>query len=215
MRAVESSGNDGYQIVTDYMEALRANDAKTGRHSYEILQQDLNRNRNSSYCGGIISAYNGCYPVWAFVEIIPFGDFVHFYKFCGNAFQCKDMIDQYYLLQTTKELRNAAAHNNCIINDISSKNSRYKCNHGMLRALDSISKSTRDRKLLNEHLRQIVTLLYTHSVIVTSDGIHRMERDALHKLTARMYQHIDYYSGNPTILSGFGFLKSAIDIFFP
>lgn len=215
LKAVEASTNDGYQIVLDYMALLQQKDEENDTHRLDALKNELLRNLDNPYCGGIIAKYDGCYPVWAFVEIIPLGSFIHFYGFCADQLSRKDMKDDYYLLTTVKNLRNAAAHNNCIIHDMGAKDSTHKTNYNVLKALSSISKATRNNKLSNVRMQQIITLLYTHSVIVTSDGVHNSEKAALVDLCQRMYYHIDYYADNDAILTSFDFFKKAVDILFP
>lgn len=214
LNAIEQGNEDGYLIVTDYMQELAADDALNGTHRKETLDAELLRNLNNPYCGGIIANYNGHYPVWAFVEIIPLGSFVHFYGFCAKRLKRKDLTDDFYLLSAVKKLRNAAAHNNCLIHDMGAKDSPHKTNYKVLQALSGISKSTRNSKLQNVRMQQIVTLLYAHSVIVTSSGVHEYEKGQLQEIVKRMHQNIDYYSGNDVILTNFSFFKKVVDILY-
>lgn len=214
LRSIEESDNDGYQIVEDYFERLRTNDAINNTNRHDGLISELNRNRNNPYCGGIIEKYGDCYPIWAFIEIVPLGTLIHFYGFCYDQLNSKDLKDGYYLLITIKELRNAAAHSNCLIHDMGAKDRKHKPNYGMLRALEGIGKATRDNQLKNERMRQIITLLYVHAILVTSAGVHEHTKDNLKDLVSRMYRHIDYYDGNENILASFGFFKNAVDILF-
>jgi len=214
IRAIEDSTDDGYQIVEDYQTKLRADDAINNTYHYDSLVRDIERNRNNPYCGGIIDKYTGCYPVWAFVEIIPLGTMIHFFGFCARKLQRKDLTDDYYLLKTIKDLRNAAAHSNCIIHDMGTKDSRYKTNYSVLRALKGISKATKDSQLGNARMQQMITLLYAHTAFVTSKGVHDHTKDLLQGLVDRMYHHIDYYDGNENILKAFDFFRKAVDILF-
>ena len=214
LREIEQAGEDGYQIVKDYMNYLLAKDEESGTHRLNVLKNDLLRNLDNPYCGGIIAKYDGCYPVWAFVEIIPLGSFIHFYGFCANRFDSKELNDDYFLLTNIKKLRNAAAHNNCIIHDMGAQDSKHKTNYKVIQSLSSISKTTRNKRLRNERMQQIVTLLYTHSVIVTSSGVRNTEKAALKNLVDRMNHHIDYYKDNDVILSNFAFFQKAVDILF-
>ena len=84
----------------------------------------------------------------------------------------------------------------------------------MLRALDVISKATRNNQLCNERMRQMVTMLYLHKTIVKSDGVHERAGQKLHETVERMYKNIEYYSGNDNILTSFEFFKKSVDIFF-
>lgn len=214
LNAIEQSDEDGYQIVLDYMQQLEDDDAINNTRRKDTLDKELQRNLDNPYCGGIIANYNGDYPVWAFVEIIPLGSFVHFYGFCAKRLNRKDLTDDFYLLSAIKKLRNAAAHNNCLIHDMGAKDSKHTTNYKVLQALSGISKSTRDIKLQNVRTQQIVTLLYAHSVIVTSPGVKEYERGQLQEIVERMYRHIDYYSGNDVIVTNFSFFKKVVDILY-
>lgn len=214
LHAIEDSSDDGYQIVEDYIEELKTKDELNSSHHYDALQSELIRNKDNPYCGGIIDKYDGCYPAWAFVEIVPLGTMIHFYGFCADKLGRKDLKDEYYLLKTIKELRNAAAHSNCIIFDMGTKDSKYKPNYSVLRALNGISKAVKDSQLGNERMRQMITLLYAHTVFVTSDGVHTHTKDMLVELVQRMFHHIEYYEGNENILAAFNFFKKSVDILF-
>lgn len=215
LQALENSSEDGYKIVEDYYEYLKDEDKKNGTHKYSNLEKEIGRNGNNPYCGGIIRSYNGRFPMWAFIEIIPLGSFINFFKFCANRFEDKFLENDFYLLKTIKELRNATAHSNCLINEMGVKNSHYSTNYHVLRALDQISKSSRDSQLKNECMRQIVTLIYLHSAIVTSEGVHERAKKDLNSVADRMFKNIDFYSNNSNILAFFAFFKKTVDILFP
>lgn len=65
---------------------------------------EINRNKRSIYCRDIIEKYEGNYPVWAFIEIVSFGELVGFYHYCAKRYSDKEMIDDYYRLLTCKKL---------------------------------------------------------------------------------------------------------------
>lgn len=214
LRVIEDSDDDGYQIVDDYYKSLKLFDASNGSHRYDLLQKELSCKLNNPYCGGIIEKYDGCYPAWAFVEIISLGTMIHFFRFCADKLEDKILKDEYYLLITIKEIRNAAAHSNCIIHDMGTKDSRHKTNYSVLRALKGISKATKHSQLGNERMRQMITLLYAHTVFVDSEGVHKRTKGILDEIIERMYQHTDYYSENENILKAFDFVKKSVDILF-
>lgn len=214
IHAVEDNNNDGYQIVEDYIQSLKDADSQNGTHRYEILSAELDRNKGNPYCGGIIEKYSGGYPVWAFVEIISLGSLIHFLRFCAMQFNDSLLQDYFYLLMTIKELRNAAAHSNCIIHEMGKKDSKAKPNYSMLRALSGISKAQRDSQLGNERMRQMITLLYTHSVLVSSAGVRRRTKQNLDELVVRMNEHQEYYTDNENIKAAFAFFQKAVDILY-
>lgn len=213
--AVEQAHEDGYQIVLDYFDALKQSDTEKGTRRFDSLRTELDRNRDNSYCGGIIHKYDGDYPIWAFVEVIPFGSLIHFYNFCAKRFGRKDMQHEFFLLLCIKELRNASAHNNCILHDMLAKDQKGRPDNGMIQKINVIPAETRSRQLANERMRQLCTLLYAHTVFVQSAGVHKATEKLLHELVGRIDHHSDYYRSNPAVQSAFGFLKKTIDIFFP
>ncbi len=102
------------------------------------------------------------------------------------------------------------------------KDSAHAVNYGLLRELMSrsqaadieITKATRKNQLKNARMSQIATLLYAHSIMITSEGVYTRTRQLLFELVDRMYHHIDYYEDNKTILSSFDFFQKMVDIFF-
>ena len=211
LRRVMQKGEDGYQIVSDYRASLNS-DQKA------ILDGEITRNIGNTYCGAIISKYNNAYPVWAFLEVIPFGRLVSFYGFCADRFSECEMKDNYYRLLTCKEIRNAAAHSNCLLNDLRAGTVTHKTNADVTKELMKISgmkNTVRKKRMSNARIQQIVTLLYMHKKIVLSDGIKKSEADELNKVVTRMFKNIDYYKTNQMIKANFDFLKLVIDNWFP
>ena len=211
LRIVDKDDNeDGYSIITDYINSLN----ETQKAS---LENEINRNVNNIYCGEIVNKYQKDYPIWAFLEIIPFGRLVSFYQFCAERFSDKVMTSNYFILLTCKEIRNACAHSNCILNELSSNTQKHNTSYRVMKELSTIpalSSTTRKRKMSNAHLQQIVTLLYFHKKIVTSQGVHDAQAKQLHLLIDRMFKNIQYYDTNENIKTSFEFLKRIIDNWF-
>lgn len=211
LKEIELREGNGYQIIEDYFSTIQCKDRQNHGKSHERLIADIRRQEDNPYCGGIIKKYDGCYPVWAFLEIISFGTFIDFYRFSGSHLMDKEISDKYYLLRTIKDLRNAAAHSNCLIHDMGAKDSRFRPDYGMLRALNKISKAVKDNQLKNERMRQMVTLLYAHTVFVNSPGVRRHTGEKLQLLTTRLFRHREFYRSGNNILEGFSFFKAAVD----
>lgn len=216
IKNIQESGNDGYTIVDDYFDNLKQQD-KTNPDSnkYDHLWYEIYHKTNNPYCGDIIQKYNPKYAIWSFVEVVSLGTFIHFYKFCADQLNDKEMKDDFYLLMATRELRNAAAHNNCIIHDMGAKNNIHSLNYNVSRWISNggISREVKNNKVSNIRMMQIVTLIYTHSYLVTSSGVHNRVKLSLNELVRRMFENIDYYSGNDTIITNFNFFKRIVDIY--
>lgn len=210
LRNVSYNTEDGYKIVDDYRNSL-------SQKQQDIMEEEINRNSTNTYCSGIVQKYAADMPVWAFLEIIPFGRMISFYKFCADRFKDKRMQNNFYLLLTCKDIRNACAHNSCILNDLSIGNAITKTKAGVHKALaqiSSLSKNTRSKKMSNERIQQIVTLLYTHNTLVTSPGVKKKTSEKLHDLKQRIKKNSLYYEKNTQIKSSFDFLLTVIDNWF-
>lgn len=214
LKKCELNSEDGYAIVTDYFNHLQTNDKKYNSANYDKLSSELRRNQDNPYCGGIISSCSDGYAIWAFVEVVSMGTLLDFYKFCAERFGDKDMTNDFYLMNSVRHLRNAAAHNNCIINDLRAKDRTFQPDRKMMAALSTIRKETRDKRLLNIRMLQICTLLYTHKKL-GSDAANEATRKILNDLLDRMTRHKEYYKSNTMLSGNFSFFVKVIDIFFP
>jgi hypothetical protein len=209
MKAMEDSDCDGYDIVNSF---------KISQNVYQqkILKSEIIRNKSNPYCGDLCNKYFDNFPAWSFIEIIPFGRYIYFYKHCAEVWKDKDMEDEFYLLLAIKDLRNATAHNTCILNDLRPGTSLYKTNNKVVNALARIDKTryVRRKKMSNARIQQIVTLLYDHKLFVKSEGVHEYQCSVLNKLTDRMLNNIEYYKDTPMISTTFYFFKDIIDTWF-
>lgn len=200
-----NKSEDGYSIVKDFM-------VNQGQNK-QVIEKRIIEKCNNCYVGDIIQHYDGNYPAWTLIEIISFGDYLKFYKFCADRWHDKDLLNDFYLMKDVKALRNAAAHNNCILNDITIKDSKHKTNHAVKISLKTIKHQRNDKHLSKEKTRQIVTLLYTSIHIITSVGVKSKIKNQLIFFKKRVYR--DYsYDFNPKLKATFDYLFDAIDIYY-
>lgn len=210
INTIERTSKDGYIEVEEYINELKSKD------EYDSLQIELSKSMNSTYCKEMTQKYHDDYPVWVFIEIIPFGRLVNFYMFLANKIGDKKMIDEAYLLKNVRELRNACAHNNCILNDLKSGTAIHKTNYGILKELSNcgISNDRISKRMSNVRIQQIITLLYLSKRIITSKGILEFHGNILNELKDRIEHHIEYYSKNLLIYGNFTFLSKIIDMWY-
>ena len=210
LRKMDEYNEDGYQVVQDYIDSLDEKQRK-------IFDSEINRNKGNIYCGDIIAKYEGAFPIWAFIEIVPFGRLVAFYGFCADRFSDKSMKDTFYRLLTCKEIRNASAHSNCILNNLKAKTAAHSTNAAVtseLMKIKGMNTNFRKNRMSNARIQQVVTLLYTHKDMVESEGIKRSESEDLKKIMERVDKNYDYYNTNPMIKGTFDFLKLVLDSWF-
>lgn len=213
---IEAHGEDGYGIISDYLRNCDNRDASGNVLNQTIADRD--KGKSSVYVASLLDKYpKRDYPVWVFLEVVSFGTFIHFLKFCADRFNDKKMKDEFYLLQTVKGLRNACAQNNCIMNDLVSGSPTHKVSNSVSRAVGGVKgvgKGMRQSKLNNERIQQITTTLYMHSLIA-SEGVRSHRAVSLAEFKERMNKHSEYYSGNCQIVSFFDYLSKLIEAWFP
>ena len=210
LRKMDDYNEDGYQVVQDYIDSLDEKQRK-------IFDSEINRNKGNIYCGDIIAKYKDAFPIWAFIEIVPFGRLVAFYGFCAERFSDRSMKDTFYRLLTCKEIRNASAHSNCILNNLKAKTAAHSTNAAVtleLMKIKGMNTNFRKNRMSNARIQQVVTLLYTHKDMVESEGIKRSESEDLKKIMERVDKNYDYYNTNPMIKGTFDFLKLVVDSWF-
>ncbi len=212
---IEQAGEDGYSVVRDFLASYDRVGPTGG--IINRTKVEIARGESSPYVAGVLAKYPDFgFPVWVFLELVAFGTFIYFYRFCAERFNDKAMLDEFYILQSVKCLRNACAHNNCVLNDMSSGRPMFKPRSAVSAAIgriDSIGRDQRRSKLSNDRLQQVATVLYMHKKLA-SPGVHENRCRSLWALVDRMFKHADYYSGNYQITSGFEFIAKLVEAWF-
>lgn len=221
LRYAERYNEDGYGVCFDYIKSLN-------EKQYTTLKIELDRCSTSDYCKGLVENYSlnlpinrvnltNNIPIWVFLEVISFGRLTSFFGYCSERYQSKKLKNEFYMLMACKSLRNACAHNSCIINDLRPSTNTHDTSYIVSKELSKIcqiSKKTRQKKMSNMRIQQIVTLLYTHKTIVTSKGVHDKAVDILLNLAKRINKNKDFYAKNTMISSSFQFVITVIDKWF-
>ncbi len=206
---------DGYKIVNMYLEK-DFNDEKFSKK----VHNDILKKVGSKYYHKIFSKYDidkdkklENIPVWEFLEIITFGDLVNFYEFFAKEYKLKNEIDNVFILREIVKLRNAVAHNSCILCDLDKKDNNFAPDFKIVHYLDNcgVEKKTRQNKLSNSRIRQITYTLYMFNKIVTSTGVKlNVTNDINNLFYGRILLHKEYYNNNELLKSIYGYFDKII-----
>lgn len=206
---------DGYRIVNRYLEQDFYN-VKFPKKVHNSIFKKV----GSEYYQKIFSKYDldkdkklENIPIWEFLEIITFGELVNFYDFYTNEYKLKDENKDVYILRDIVKLRNAVAHNNCILSELNMKKNKYPPSYKIIQFLNNcnIGKDTRSKKLSNSRIRQITYTLYMFNEIVTSDGIkNNVKKDINELFFDRIIKHKEYYNNNELLKSIYCYFKKII-----
>ena len=206
---------DGYRIVNMYLEKDFNDEKFPGK-----LHSSIFKKVGSEYSERIFSKYDinkdkklENIPIWEFLEIITFGELVNFYDFFAKEYYLKNESRKVFILREIGKLRNAVAHNSCVLCDLDKKNNKYAPDYKIHDFLNKcgINKDTRDNKLSNSRIRQITYTLYMFNVIITSDGVKQnVAKDINELFFDRIIHHKEYYNNNVLLKSIYNYFEKII-----
>lgn len=198
LREIEKKpGEDGYELVKRFL----AKDIK-----FANLKK-IKGHKVSLYCQGLIDKYYPYFPIWAFVEVISFGQLAHLCNYYKEIYGTA--IADNILLNSVRDIRNACAHSNCLVYNLVSKDNRpHQSVKNRVKKIKGFGKGIIDKKLRNKFIYDFVCLLYAYDEIVPdcTSKDHRYE-ELDHLFNDRMKKHEEWFRKNNIIASTYIFLK--------
>ena len=203
---------NGYKVVNMYLEK-DFNNEKFPKKVHNSIFKKV----GSEYYNKIFSKYDmdknqqlENIPVWEFLEIITFGELVNFYEFFSKEYNLENELKNIFILREVVKLRNAVAHNSCVLSELDKKDNLHRADTLVINYLREceVGKETRNNKLSNSRIRQMTYALYMFNEIVTSMGIKKNVTEEIKELFfGRIIYHKEYYNNN-------GLLKSVYTYFY-
>lgn len=198
---------DGYQIVQRYI-------AKNTRlQSLLTIQQ----HKTSEYSRRLIDKYYPYFPVWVFVEVISFGELTHLCSYYEDLYHVQ--IINHSLLNSVRDLRNASAHNNCLINHLYIGD--FIPDPNIVRMVNQLSiagKTSVRKKMKSKIINDFVCLLMAYNTIVTSPITKQQRYMELHELFDERFvrgENREWFKTNSIIASSYSFIKKMLDSMCP
>ena len=200
----ESANNDGYVVVDKFLKDK--NNKPKALKSFEkgnsnIYQKDL---IEKYYIKQQDGTYKNFFALWNFIEILGFTEFVKFYIF---YFEKQDENSQ--LAFSISKLRNAAAHNFCILHNL--KNNRVlsftssKILQTKIRQMSIFSPYHKLQQLNNPLFHDCVCLLYLTKQICPQKMKRKLNKKIVN-FFRRSIKHSYYFKDNEIIKSSFSFI---------
>lgn len=213
---------DGYDIVSDFLsqnqyiisklEAISTSPYTANLiKKYFTLQSSYNTAKRKVI--HTIVNYNDC-PAWVLLETLSFGDLIKFYAFYYKVPSSTIISPQ--IINLVKSLRNGAAHNNCILADLTSGSSKAppKEIHHAIKKISSISTTQRKKKLLCRSMLEFVSLLYVYKLVVSENVKYHRINELKSLFLERMKQKKTFFRDNELIKSNYAFARKVINDFF-
>lgn len=195
---------DGYSIISTFFA------------NHPSVAERIQEKGENSYCATLIHRHSGHFAVWSIVEILSFGDLLNLCDLFYNTWDGEKInVGNFRIV---KFLRNAVAHNNCLINNLADNDgSGFKQNrtaNRMLAQIPEISAGVRAKKMGNRFVHDFVVMLCCYDEIVSSHDVkqHKMQR-LKDFVDVRCVRNREWFRGNALICSNYNFMKKVVDKF--
>jgi len=211
----EIPDEDGYKIVNLYLEQ-DFNDKEHPRRIHDSIKKKV----TNEYYHQIFSKYDmdkdtkiENIPIWEFLEIITFGELINFFDFFTKYYVLDD--NKYiFILREVNKLRNAVAHNSCVLCELDKKDNMHRVDTLVINYLKDcgIGKENRNTKLSNSRIRQITYTLYMFNIIVSSEGVkNNVKHDITKLFYGRIILNSKYYNNNGLLKSIYNYFDKIIE----
>lgn len=198
---------DGYSIVQIYLET----DYTRKKDLYDKIgnsaASDLIRKRKET---------GDNYALWEIVEVMSFGKFIDLYQLYYSTYKSTE--DYSSFLWSIKFLRNAAAHNNCLLNSLKAPYNitihKTKEIQSELAKIKVISSKQKDKWMSNPVIHDFICLVFVYVRLLKSKGTKQHGIEELGNLfTKRMLENKIYFEGNDTIVESYIFVAKITSYF--
>ena len=190
---------DGYDIIRRFVT------------KYERSCQNIQKHKSSEYCRELIEKYYPYFSAWVFVELISFGDMVKLYEYYTERYPGR--LKDSDLLYSIRDLRNATAHSNCLINKLQKGTNKPSVKIiKFVSNIDGIGASMRKNKLSNKFLYDFVTLLYVYNEFINADVVKEKRFKQIQEfIDGRAIKNKEYFDKNECIKTAYFFVKKVVD----
>lgn len=199
----KNNKENGYEIIKKLYE------------KYPYIEKKISAKSNNSACSDLINKYYNNFAIWNIVEVLSFGDFIKLYEMYYEKYPSKASMKSF--LWPVRFLRNAAAHNNCLLNSLKIPYER-KINPNekivnIISKIKGLPKKSK-KKMQNPIIHDFVVALYVFCNIVSSEGVKENYLTELKDFVDnRMIRNKDYFLKNQLIVSYYKFIKKILDYF--
>ena len=194
---------DGYDIVRKFI----ATD-----DNFRLLKR-IRSHKSGEYCKDLIEKYYPYFPVWVFVELISFGDLLYFCSFYEKIYGVQIINNK--LMNTVRDVRNAAAHSNCLLNKMTEKiDSTKQVNNeisSFIIGMKNISKTSRVNNLSYKFTNSFVTVLYVYDSLMNEIPKQKRYKEIQEFMNGRVVKNKQFFQSNSKIVGVYNFHKKVID----
>lgn len=200
---VDNDKENGYDIIDELFS------------KYPYIKENIQNKKGKSACADLIEKHDGAFAVWNIIEVLSFGDFTMLYRLYYEKYQGEKSLGEY--LGSIKFLRNAAAHNNCLLNTLKMPYGitikRNKQLSNFISQIPEINSNSRNKKMKNPVIHDFVALLYVFNEVAGVNIKKYTMQELQDFINDRVPRQKDYFEKNEIIKSHYKFIKKIIDYF--
>lgn len=200
LRDFNKTDEDGYEIIEEF-----------NRRNPDTIEEIIKK-KNGSTCSELITKYGNDFAIWNIVEVLSFRQTIALF-----SLYCERQMPNIRLenaLFSVRKLRNAAAHNNCLINNLQ-KAEDFRYNRDVVQFIKDnipdIKESKISRWMKHPVIHDYIVLLYTYCQVVPQPTKGKAMTELKDFYEGRMLKHKEYYQKNQVIQSAYEFTKKIID----
>ena len=201
----ENPADDGYTVVESFLETHNR-----VRHFIENLNNSTN-----FYNRQVFDKYKEKTSVWSIVEMLGFSDFIDFYAHYYQYFHLKCEYTPHF--DSVRRLRNAAAHNTCMISNLKPQSwfkSDIEINFELLGAKLEVGNGVISSCLKVPVLNDFAVMLSNYVKLISSPKIKEKTLEEMQDFfNGRMILHKDYFENVNEIKNAYHFAKDVLDYF--
>ncbi len=206
---------DGYNIVRLFLQY------------HPNAQADIqNKADKYSFCSDLAEKHLNEYKepkelaLWNIVELLSFGNFMELYELYYQKYPSFNYSDY---LKSIKFIRNAAAHNNCILSTLRKPNSlkKFSKTKKLANILGKIPEfrelDSRDAMMKNPIIHDLVTLLFVYNDIMKVSATKKVRNKKMEEICyqfcnedGRIRKNKSYFDKNPYIKEAYSFICNII-----
>ena len=207
----KDSTTDGYDLVRNYLhnnprELQKIEGMVVSPHTGNLLRKYFTLSSNGNRHR--IQNYDDC-PVWVLLELLSFGSLIVFYS---DYYSRRNIgHSPRNILNLVRSLRNAAAHNNCILFDLNSRTTIPPREiKNFVREISSISQTQRRSRLTSRAVLEFVALIYIYDRVVKGKVRQHRINELKDLFFVRMVEKKGYFESNDLIKQTHKFVSKIV-----
>ena len=200
----ENPADDGYEVVRAFL-----------KENPEVWKTIKSGSTFITYNDRYSSRYKDNPAVWNLVEMISFNDFTSFYSFYYEFFRMNGGWTKQF--NAVRNLRNAAAHNSCILcsfTPVKSLPSDYDTTQELLKGNIGVDPGTISRMMRVPFINDFAVLLSVYTKMATHpDVLKNTLKEVQEFFDGRMVKHKEYFEDFTDVKNAYRFARSVVEFY--